>query len=125
MTALVCEDDPAIRLLVQTLLQRQGLSVIPCANGDEGIAQIVSNEFKVIVLDLMMPKSSGFDLLEWLQANQVQLLSRVIVLTAAVAAARKSLPYEVAAVMTKPFDLEEFSRVVGRVVTGHDGNASS
>ena len=63
---LVCEDDPAIRTMVSAILSRSHCEVVTASNGIEAIA-ILEDPFDVIILDLMMPSSSGYDVLDHLQ----------------------------------------------------------
>jgi CheY-like chemotaxis protein len=66
---LVAEDDPAIRLLVTRVLQRAGYATEEAADGQEAIDKIRAKRISVIVLDLMMPRVSGFDVLAFLKAH--------------------------------------------------------
>ncbi len=59
---LVVDDDPQLRLLVSRLLRANGYRVTGAANGDEMHAAMASNAFDLVVLDVMLPGASGFDL---------------------------------------------------------------
>jgi CheY-like chemotaxis protein len=63
---LVVDDDKAIRTLVTTVLTRNGDSVETAQNGEEAIGAIAGKKFGAIVLDLMMPKLDGFEVIEHL-----------------------------------------------------------
>ena len=66
---LVVEDDDAIRrLLTEYLEQHSGLSVEGARDGVEALHLISTKPFAVIVLDLIMPKMSGIDFLDSLNA---------------------------------------------------------
>jgi CheY-like chemotaxis protein len=112
---LVCEDDAAIRTLLLTLLGRQGFEVDNAANGHEALAALSERDYDLIVLDLMMPKSSGYDVLSELAATRPEILCRIVVLTAAALAGRGDFPYKVAAVVIKPFDVLELSQLARNV----------
>jgi two-component system, OmpR family, response regulator ResD len=115
LRALVCEDDAAIRTLLLTLLGRQGFEVDNAANGHEALAALSERDYDLIVLDLMMPKSSGYDVLSELAATRPEILCRIVVLTAAALAGRGDFPYKVAAVVIKPFDVLELSQLARNV----------
>lgn len=114
--ALVCEDDAAIRTLLITLLARDSFEVEVATNGNEAIEALSGgDEYALVVLDLMMPKASGYDVLAHLQTSRPEMLRRVIILTAAAMAARGEFPYEVATVIVKPFDVLELGRLARSV----------
>ena len=66
---LVVDDDEAIRaLLLEYLGQQSHVSVDAARDGVEALHQIALHRYRVIVLDVVMPKMSGVDLLDSLQA---------------------------------------------------------
>ncbi len=118
---LVVDDDKSIRILLTTVLTREGFSVETAQNGDDAIEVIASREFAAIVLDLMMPKVDGFEVVEHLERTISDRLRRgVIVLTAV---ANKELSKldekQVFRVIRKPFDLDELVEAVTECVNGH------
>lgn len=60
-TALVVDDEPEIRLLVQRTLERHGFAVETAADGAEGIAKCEALVPDVLLLDAMLPKVHGFE----------------------------------------------------------------
>jgi DNA-binding response OmpR family regulator len=66
-TILVIEDDAAIRRGVTDALRFSGYEVLSAADGREGLAKISAHHFDLLLLDLILPGASGFDLLEHLQ----------------------------------------------------------
>lgn len=117
---LVAEDDNAVRLLVGTLLRRASYRVDFASDGAETIASLESNDYDAVVLDLMMPGASGFEVLAWLHRTKRGLArSRVIVLTAVAATELKHLTSDrVFAVIRKPFDNDDLMATVKRCVEG-------
>ena len=111
---LVCEDDLSIRTMVSAVLSYGKFEVVSVSDGVETIARLV-DPFDVIILDLMMPSKSGYDVLEHLQQTNPALLERIIVVTAHAAVRRQPLDVPVAAVFIKPFDIVEFMAAVRRV----------
>jgi CheY-like chemotaxis protein len=111
---LVCEDDPSIRTMLNAVLSRRQFEVVSASDGVETIAKLV-DPFDVIVLDLMMPTKSGYDVLHDLQKANPALLKRTVVVTAHAAVTRQPLQVPVAALFIKPFDIVEFMAVVTRI----------
>ena len=115
---LVAEDDNGIRLLIGTALHRAGFQVEFAADGTESIAALSTAEYDAILLDLMMPGASGFEVLAWMHNMKRDApRRRVIVLTAVPEKDLKNLTAErVFAVIRKPFDLDELVATVTRCV---------
>lgn len=67
---LVVEDDPDIRDCVQMILEQEGFKVVTAANGAEAEVELGKiGSPCVMLLDLMMPVMSGWELLEHLRSN--------------------------------------------------------
>ena len=116
---LVAEDDDGVRLLVGTVLHRAGFRVDFAGDGTETIASLTGGvDYDAIVLDLMMPGSSGFEVLAWMHREKRDASRRrVIVLTALSDRDLKHLtPDRVFAVIRKPFDVDEMVATVRRCV---------
>jgi len=79
--ALVVEDDAATRELLRRLVQSQECDVDQAADGEAAIELIDRNHYDVVLLDLVMPKSSGADVLDHVYASNPALLERIIVVT--------------------------------------------
>lgn len=110
---LVCEDDSAIRTLVELLLRRRGYTVDVAVDGEVAITALARGSYDVIVLDLLMPGTSGYAVLDYLGQNHPQQLSRVIITTASQDAFREVFP--IASMIRKPFDIYELEALVRRV----------
>src|SRR5688572_1888656 len=110
---LLCEDDPGVRRLISVILERAEM-VVHCADdGQATIDEIVSREPDLILLDLMMPRFSGLEVIAWLKENRAELLPRIIVVTAAANATITALETEpICSIIRKPFDIEEFRKIV-------------
>src|SRR5258706_112590 len=112
---LVVEDDDSVRrLLAENLAEQMPVDVDSARDGVEALHKISTNAYGVVILDLMMPKMSGVDLLDSLRAlpsdpsvKALETPPPVLVITAAPAAAlsdsviRKRSPGMVRAVMTR------------------------
>ena len=106
--ALVVDDDDAIRRLIASLLRRAGFAPVHTArDGREGLDMMAVNEYCVIILDLRMPRVSGYDVLEQLAAHPLPIMPKVVVATADRSAADHKVSGDVVtAIVTKPFDVE-------------------
>ena len=73
---LVVEDDPHIRLGLCDALEAEGFEVSECADGAQVIAMVAQRRPDLLVLDLMLPHKSGYDLCRELRAarNRVPIL---------------------------------------------------
>jgi CheY-like chemotaxis protein len=118
---LVVDDDKSIRTLITTVLTRKGFSVEAAQNGDEAIKVSADREFDAIVLDLMMPKVDGFEVIEHLERTAPDRLRRNVIVLTAVAnkELRKVDEKQVFRIIRKPFDLDELLEAVTECVNGH------
>lgn len=120
---LVVEDDASIRKLVRTVLSRTNLETEEARDGEEALRLLGSNRYDVVVLDLMLPQISGFDLLERIRH---QCHGCVVVLTAAADHEVRNLPRDlVAGVVRKPFDVDELASTVRRALASRGRSASA
>lgn len=112
---LVVDDDDAIRALLQTVLRRRGLRVDAARNGVDALEQLGARGYALVVLDLMMPRMSGYELLDYLGRQSIMTRPRVLVLTAGLDT--RLQPHAFAADLVigtvhKPFDIELLVDVV-------------
>lgn len=118
--AVVIEDDPSISELLQLYLAREGYNVHATPSGDAGVTLVRENEPSLVILDLMLPDCSGFDVLK---AVRIFSNAPLIILTAKDAEQDKILGLELGAddYMVKPFSPGELmarARAVQRRTTG-------
>ena len=110
LRVLVADDDPAIRMLVQRVLVRQGYEVLTANDGADAIEQLDGNQFHLLVLDLMMPRVDGIGVIAHLQSRGAA-TPPILVMTAASPDVLRRLPHErIAKIITKPFDLDQLTR---------------
>ncbi len=79
---LLVEDDNALATVYETRLQAENFSVRRVANGEEALAAALAFHPDLILLDVMMPKVSGFDVLDILRGTPETTNIRIIMLTA-------------------------------------------
>ena len=78
-TILIVEDDDFLRSLAVTKLEKEGFTVSMAANGQEGLALIKSTIPDLLILDLMLPVMSGFDVLKSMKADEATKNIKVVV----------------------------------------------
>jgi DNA-binding response OmpR family regulator len=79
---LLVEDDDGLASVYVTRLQAEGFDVRRVANGEEALATALSYRPDLILLDVMMPKVSGFDVLDILRNTPETANLKIIMLTA-------------------------------------------
>ena len=79
---LVVDDEPANRTLLTKALEPAGFTVFPASGGREAIELAKSLQPDLVLLDLMMPEVTGFDVVEALRANESTRDTPIMVLTA-------------------------------------------
>jgi CheY-like chemotaxis protein len=111
-TILLVEDDGDIRDIIGDILERCGYDVIPAGNGKQAIDYLAAGEElpALIVLDLMMPIVSGWELLRVIGQDPRTASIPVVVITAV----GGDRPHGVAAVLKKPFGVADIVAAVRR-----------
>jgi DNA-binding response OmpR family regulator len=105
---LIVDDDTGIRLLLTTFLRRHGFQTLQARNGREALDEMRAGNADLVIMDLMMPDVTGWDVLRERGRDLSLLRIPVIVLTAM---NRNQVTADVAgkrvsAVVGKPFDLD-------------------
>jgi CheY-like chemotaxis protein len=78
---LIVEDDEVLRDLYREIFEREEYSVETAINGEDGMEKIKSFKPDIVLLDIVMPKMSGFDVLRKLRDDESTKGIPVIVLT--------------------------------------------
>ena len=79
---LLVDDDLTLREMYEERLKAEGFNIIQATNGEEALQKAKESKPNVILLDIMMPKVNGFDVLKELKADDELKTIPVIVLTA-------------------------------------------
>lgn len=117
---LVVDDDEAIRIMVERVLQRERYEVDTARDGFEAIEKLSSNDYGTILLDLMMPRIDGHGVLEFLEHNRPDIARSVIVMTANLPRGTETAKTQpIFRVLSKPFDIRQLVDNV-RECTGTD-----
>jgi DNA-binding response OmpR family regulator len=113
---LVADDEPHIREIVRAYLQREGYEVAEAADGESALEQAKSAGFDLLVLDVMLPGRSGFDILRSLRGEGSSV--GVLMLTARDDVIDRVAGLELGAddYVTKPFEPRELVARVGAIL---------
>lgn len=118
---LVADDDQAIRKLLCTIIGREGLDADCAADGREAIDLLEQHEYAVILLDLMMPRMSGFDVIDYLKEHPSLNKPVVLVVTAFADQTFKDVDSDiVAGVLRKPFEIADIGNLIRLCVRSSD-----
>lgn len=109
--ALVVEDDPAIRRLVEKLLRRHHIDIETAADGRTAIEKLRTNQYSVLVLDLMVPDLNGFDVIDHIKREGYGVPVAVVSAVSQQALTKLDLDI-VKVVISKPFDVDEFTKAI-------------
>ncbi len=109
---LIVEDDASISAMVSTVIAREGLRAQRVSTGIDALRSIRRFNFSAIVLDLMLPKCSGFEVLDDLRRTKPGHLRRVIVMTASPRQAKDLDAAELTGVLIKPFDIHDLAKMI-------------
>jgi DNA-binding response OmpR family regulator len=108
---LVIEDDDEIRELLRMILSREGFRVECISGGAGAVALMKDGSFDAILLDLAMPETDGFDVLERLAESSPEQLRRVMILTGLSPSKFSEIDLSrVHRLIRKPFGVEELIR---------------
>jgi DNA-binding response OmpR family regulator len=115
-TILIIEDEPAMQLGLRDNLELESYRVEIASDGDAGLAKMKSGNFDLVVLDVMLPKLSGFDVCKAARAAGIR--TPILLLTAKGEEIDKVLGLELGAddYLTKPFSVRELLARIKAIV---------
>jgi DNA-binding response OmpR family regulator len=109
--ALVVEDDPAIRRLVEKLLTRLKIEIDVAGDGRTAIDKLRERQYSVLVLDLMVPELNGFEIIDFIKRENMNVPVAVVSAVSQQALTKLDLDV-VKLVISKPFDVDEFTKAI-------------
>jgi len=117
---LVVDDEQNMRTGLKDNLEFEGYEVETANDGEEGLKKILVNKYDLIILDVMMPKKSGFDVCKETRKNGIT--TPIILLTAKGEEIDKVVGLEIGAddYVTKPFSLRELIARVKAILRRSD-----
>lgn len=110
-TVLIADDEPNILISLEFLMKREGHRVLLARDGDEALAAIRAERPALVLLDVMMPGRTGFEVCQAVRAEPAIAATKILLLTA------KGRDTDVAqglgvgadGYMTKPFSTKELA----------------
>jgi DNA-binding response OmpR family regulator len=117
---LIADDEPNILISLEFLMKREGYAVSVARDGNEALAAILRERPHLVLLDVMMPGKTGFDVCQAVRADETLAGVKILMLTA------KGRDTDVAkgtalgadAYMTKPFSTKELAEKVRLMLAG-------
>ena len=124
---LVADDEPAMRLLLRVNLPSAGYEVVEAADGEAALARVREQPFDLLVLDVMMPGMSGFELAERLRADPATAYLPVVFMSARADEedVRRGLALGAFDYVTKPFDPLRLGEHLNALLEGASSGAST
>ena len=118
---LIAEDEPSILESLDFILRRAGWTIGSVTDGEAVLEGVRRLQPRVLVLDVMLPKSSGFDVLKTIRANADTRLLPVLILTAKGQQQDKRIAEELGAneFVTKPYANADVVGAVRRLLGDH------
>ena len=120
---LIAEDEPSILESLDFILRRAGWSIAAVTDGDAVLSTLRRAPPRLVVLDVMLPKRSGFDVLKQIRADDMLRELPVLILTAKGQAKDRRTAEELGAdgFVTKPYAnaevIDEVRRLIGAAHT--------
>jgi len=118
--ALIVEDDAVTRTALAALVGEAGLEVDIAPDGELAVGLLTRNAYDVVVLDLILPKISGTDIMEYLHCTKPHMLTKVVVVTGLDVAEIRQLFPDVCDALGKPVVPNRLLRAV-RACVGEEG----
>lgn len=109
---LIVEDDAELRQIYRSALEREDLDVYEAADGQAALDMFVEIAPDIMLLDMMMPRLSGEDVLIQLRDNPAAQNTRLVVITAYPQFREQALSYGVDQFLTKPVKPSEIVHAV-------------
>ncbi|HEY8576888.1 MAG TPA: response regulator [Devosia sp.] len=118
---LIAEDEPSIMESLEFILRRAGWSISSVVDGEAALDAVRRLQPRIVVLDVMLPKRSGFDVLKQIRANAETSGLPVLILTAKGQQQDRRIAEELGAdgFVTKPYANAEVVEAV-RSILGED-----
>lgn len=111
---LIVDDEPNIVISLEFLMKKEGFEVAVANDGEEALAKVASFNPDLMLLDVMMPKKSGFEVCEALRADPQRAGLQIVMLTAKGrdTEVAKGLALGADAYVTKPFSTKDLVAMV-------------
>ncbi|NCN70423.1 MAG: response regulator [Rhodoferax sp.] len=117
-TILVADDEPNIVISLEYLLKREGYTVVTARDGQQALDAMARELPDLVLLDVMMPKKTGFEVCQEIRSNEVMQAVKILMLTAKGrdTDVAKGMALGADAYMTKPFATRELVQKVAEML---------
>lgn len=117
-TVLVIEDEADVRNFASRVLELEGYRVLRAEDGDEGLRLVRENQVALVLLDLLLPGRSGWEVLDQLKKEPELSSIRVVVFTASAGVSQRgrALSMGAADYMVKPLSAASLRTTIARVL---------
>jgi DNA-binding response OmpR family regulator len=118
MRILIADDEPNIVTALEFLLQGRGYEVEVARNGDDALARILRVRPQLVLLDVMMPGRSGYEVCREIRARPELARTKVVMLSAKGGRAdeRKGIEAGADLYVTKPFSNRDLLESIGKLL---------
>ena len=115
---LIADDEPNIVISLEYLLQREGYAGVGARDGQEALEAIAREKPALVLLDVMMPHKTGFEVCQAVRADETLQATKILMLTAKgrETDVAKGLALGADAYMTKPFSTRELVQKVAELL---------
>ena len=116
---LVVDDDRAILELVADQLEREGFDIMTAVDGDDALNKMKTDLPDIVLLDLIMPKLNGFEVLREIRKSYQEKWIPVIILSGQedLASVQKSYALEADHYLTKPCDTQHILQGIQTMIS--------
>jgi DNA-binding response OmpR family regulator len=116
---LLADDEPNIVISLEYLLKREGYTVLVARDGQEALETIMHERPDLVLLDVMMPKKTGFEVCQSVRANEELQAIKILMLTAKGrdTDVAKGLALGADAYITKPFSTRDLVMKVAEMLS--------
>ena len=122
---LIIEDDPLMARMYQKIFKFEGYDVEVAADGEEGLAKVKSGKPTLVLLDIMMPKVNGMEVLEKLKADPDTKAIPIVMLTnlagqhdAEAALSKGAVKY----IVKSEYEPKEVTNMIKEILAGYTRN---
>ena len=123
-TILVIEDEPSQRAWMERILTSAGYAVELAKDGREALKRIEQGSYSLLVIDLIMPVMSGFEVLDELQRRKVEFPTLITSGVIVPEVHHYLKTHSGITLMSKPLKQEDFLETVERLTGGPPGRKS-
>ena len=114
---LVVDDEVAVRLVLQRILEGLGYHVVTAANGQEALDKMSQLNIRVALLDIMMPGMSGLEVLQQISTNWPDTCVLMVTAVADTQTAIEAMKLGAYDYITKPFMRDDVARKVQEAIS--------